>query len=119
MVFLAGMYAVSVGFFLSPSFSIKFDYCIGNTDNLQERLEEQYDLNNALVFISAKYYWTVGHVNPQTDDAPVIYARNLGKKNQELMDSYPERKVYLEENGELTLIRPETAPAVLPPRTAK
>ena len=112
--FLAGMFAVSLVFFLSPSFSMRFDYCFRNTDNLQRRLEEQYDLNNALVFITAKYYWVVGHVNPQSDDAPVIYARNLGKKNQELIDIYPERKVYLEENGELTLIRPEPTPFALP-----
>jgi hypothetical protein len=119
VVFLAGMYVFSLVCFLSPNFSMKFDYCFGNTDNLLARLEEQYDLNNALVFISAENYWTVGYVNPQADDAPVIYARNLGKKNRELIESYPERKVYLEENGKLTLIRPETPPPLLPRGTVK
>lgn len=53
-----------------------------------------------------KYRW-VAFTNPPDDDAPVIFAIDLGdRKNQRLVDYYPGRHAYVERRGRLFPIRP-------------
>jgi 4-amino-4-deoxy-L-arabinose transferase-like glycosyltransferase len=56
-------------------------------------------------------YRRVAFTNPPQDDAAVIFAIDLGdKQNQKLIDYYPLRNAYLEHNGELTLIKKPPIP---------
>jgi hypothetical protein len=55
----------------------------------------------------------IAFTNPPRDDAEIIFAIDLGdKRNQKLMDYYPDRTVYLEIMGKLKLVRrPLTPPS--------
>ncbi len=55
-------------------------------------------------------YLYVAHTNPPKDDAPVIFAIDLGEKNRRLMEYYPLRNVYIERGGQLRLEREGALP---------
>lgn len=64
---------------------------------------EQAKLDNAIVFIRAvdEYYpqWYTRN-SPDLND-PVLWVRDLGKCNQELLKYYPDRKAYIYDKGKL------------------
>jgi hypothetical protein len=81
-----------------------YEYYWGVHSFFLHKIEKQYQFENALVFVSATYR-NVYTRNPPTEDAPVIYARDLGTRNQALMEHYPQRDVYQQHGGEFVLIR--------------
>jgi hypothetical protein len=64
--------------------------------------------------LTRKYFW-VADTNPSGDYAPIIFARDLGMaKNKRLMDYYPPRHAYLERDGHLYPIDPDTLQSTAP-----
>jgi hypothetical protein len=63
------------------------------------------NLNNALVFIrNTKCLYPKWYTRNSPDfNDPILWVLDLGERNQELMNYYPERKAYLYDNGEITL----------------
>jgi len=64
----------------------------------------QAKLNDALVFVrNTEHFYPEWYTrnSPELND-PVLWVRDLGKRNQELMVFYPERKAYLYDKGKLT-----------------
>lgn len=62
-----------------------------------------------------RYMW-VAATNPPSDDAPVIFARDLDEWNGFLIDYYPGRHYYLERDGTLYPIDPATLQNDAPPQ---
>jgi 4-amino-4-deoxy-L-arabinose transferase-like glycosyltransferase len=60
----------------------------------------------ALIFINPYEAYRYVYFNmPPRDDAPIIYAKDLGEKNRLLMDYYPHRHVYRADFWNLSKIR--------------
>lgn len=88
-------------------------YWEGNYDYYEDILQNTQ--KPALVFIYTKpgskpywmgqHYFRVAFTLPPTPDSPVIFARDLGKRNTELMDYYPCRYAYMRDQNTLKLIR--------------
>ena len=68
----------------------------------------------ALVFIEPMDNMAIDHTNPPRDDAPVIFAHDLGDENHKLIEYYPERNPYLERNGRLYPIDKTTFQSTAP-----
>jgi hypothetical protein len=50
----------------------------------------------AVVFIKSKYlYSSLLYLLPNSDAAPIIYARDLGARNRQLLHYYPDRHGYI------------------------
>jgi hypothetical protein len=54
----------------------------------------------ALVFVEGKYQRAFWAVSPTLDD-PILFARDLGPKNVELACLHPDRRPFVERDGEL------------------
>lgn len=66
---------------------------------------QAHGITNAIVFIPEQYpnyrYLIASYVNPQSPDAPVVYAIDKGEDNHRLLEYFPGRIPYFERHGEL------------------
>jgi hypothetical protein len=68
---------------------------------------KRQNLHQALIFIKECGSWwcygSVSNENTTNFDGDIIWARDLGPKNQELIDLYPERKVFIADYYQKTI----------------
>lgn len=100
---VAGLYLASALFLLPGQLAYYADRYWGVDGGLHERLLEQ-TRERSLVLITSEYR-SVSFLNPQPEDARVIFARSMRSANPRILDLYPDRFVYLEEEGRLRLLR--------------
>ncbi len=80
------------------------------------RVSEAYDLTDSIVFVRTEglLYNDGFFMNDPFLRDGAIYARDLGPRNLELMEAYPERKAFRWTKNSLLPLRPSRLPAVAP-----
>lgn len=89
-----GVFAAGHNLNLSTLRNIYNFYNRGNNPGYYRQVARSVE-TPALVFMRGDLYQTVSFNNPPTPSQPIIYAHDLGTRNIELMEFYPERKAYL------------------------
>ena len=69
-----------------------------NTD--VQRAVKREKISNAVVFVGS-YYGSVLAENSPLLDSEIIYVRDLGAKNKQMMEYYPDRRYYLANGSEI------------------
>jgi len=89
-LFLLSLSAIIMFSLQIPRMSSGFEYPKGDVLQINASFPD-----NSLVFLN-KNYWFFAMYQPPLDLNRIIYAKDLGDKNQKLIDYYPNRTVFLE-----------------------